>query len=137
VTTSWSSAASVVAWVTGLGFGLPGLYGTWYFATHGEVWRFLGFPTYGEGPFDRVGVEMSVPLLLAFLLICAAELVSGWWLWRGRAMGGGLALALLPFEFTFWLGFALPLGPLLGGVRTVFVLLDWRAARRRERFNPT
>jgi len=127
----------VLAWVTGLGFGLPGLYGTWYFATHDQVWQFLGFPTYGDGPFDRVGLETSVPLLLAFLMICAAELVCGWWLWRRRAMGGEIALVLLPFEFTFWLGFALPLGPVLGGVRTVFVLLDWRAERRRERLNPT
>jgi len=135
--TGWSRSAAVLAWVTGLGFGLPGLYGTWYFANHDEVLQFLGFPTYGEGPFDRVGLETSVPLLLAFVLICAAELVSGWSLWRGRVAGGGLALALLPFEFMFWVGFALPLGPVLGVARTVCVLLDWRTARRRARLHPT
>jgi len=38
-----------------------------------------------------------------------------------------LALVLLPFEFAFWIGFALPFGPPLGVVRTIAVAL---AARR-------
>ena len=34
-----------------------------YFAATGEVWTFLGFPTYGGGPFERWGVSTSVALL--------------------------------------------------------------------------
>jgi len=33
-----------------------------------------------------------------------------------------LALALLPVEFVFWIGFALPFGPLLGLARTALVV---------------
>ena len=51
----------------GLGFGLPAVYGTWYFARHGEVWTFLGFPTYGKGPFQQRGIDTSVALLVTFV----------------------------------------------------------------------
>ena len=106
--------AAALAWAAGLGFGLPCIYAIWYLADRGDVWTFLGFPTYGGGPFEDVGIETTVPLLVVFLLVCAAELVTGWLLWHRRRGGAVLALALLPVEFAFWIGFALPLGPVLG-----------------------
>jgi hypothetical protein len=120
--------AAVCAAISGLGFGLPALYAPWYFAERGEVWIFAGFPTYGDGPFETVGIPTSVPLLVAFALVCAAEVVAAVLLWRGRRAGTVLALVLLPVEFAFWIGFALPFGPLLAVVRTAAVAL---AARRR------
>lgn len=106
----------------GLGFGLPGAYGAWYYARHGEVWTFLGFPTYGGGPFERWGLPTSVGLLLGFAVVCAAEVVVGVLLWRGAVSAPGLALVLLPVEVVFWIGFALPVGPLLGLARTALVV---------------
>jgi hypothetical protein len=40
-------------------------------------------------------------------------------------MGFGLPclVEIMPLEFTFWIGFALPLGPPLGIARTVLVML--------------
>ena len=35
--------------IVGLGFGLPCAYGIRYLSTTGELWTFLGFPTYGGG----------------------------------------------------------------------------------------
>jgi hypothetical protein len=43
-------------------------------------------------------------------------------LWRDATIGPGLALLLLPVEFVFWIGFALPVGPLLGLARTALVV---------------
>jgi hypothetical protein len=123
--------AAVLSWVTGLGFGLPGVYGIAHLARHGTVARFMGFPTYGEGPFERVGIKTSVPLLSAFVGVCAAECVAGGLLWRGRRSGATLSLALLPAECVFWLGFALPFPPLFAAVRTGSVLLDRSRSRRR------
>lgn len=71
-------AAAVLAWLAGLGFGLPCLYGISYFAEHGAVATVLGFPAYGGGPFEDVGVTTSVPLLGAFLGVCVLECVAGW-----------------------------------------------------------
>lgn len=123
--------ASVLSWVGGLGFGLPGLYAMAYFQSHQQVWTFLGFPTYGSGPFEARGIPTSLPLLAAFNALCAAEVASGWLLWRRRKSGAVLSLAILPFQLVFWYGFALPYGPVLGVARTVFLLAGWRALKPR------
>jgi hypothetical protein len=115
-------AAAVCSLVLGLGFGLPGAYGARYYAQHGEVWTFLGFPTYGGGPFERWGIQTSIPLLLGFVAVCAAEVAVGVLLWRETAAAPWLALALLPIELVFWIGFALPFGPVLGLARTALVV---------------
>jgi hypothetical protein len=122
-------SAAVLSFVAGLGFGLPCVLGIRYLFEQGQVWTFLGFPTYGGGPFERVGIKTTVPLLVAFLLVCVVEVVDGWLLWRGSSVGAVLALALLPFEFVFWIGFALPLGPVLGIPRTVLVIMAWSSLR--------
>jgi hypothetical protein len=113
-------AAAVLAWVPGLGFGLPCVYAIWYFAEFGTPWTFLGFPTYGDGPFEANGLETSVPLLVTFLAVCLAEVVLGYLLWTRR--GRLLAFALLPLELAFWIGFALPFGPILGLLRTALLI---------------
>jgi TRAP-type C4-dicarboxylate transport system permease small subunit len=110
-------------------FGLPCVYAIWYLADRGHVWTFMGFPTYGEGPFEDIGIETTVLLLGAFLLVCAEELVAGWMLWQRRRAGVMLALALLPLEFAFWIGFALPLGPVLAVARTAVIIMAWPRAR--------
>lgn len=125
-----TKTASVLAWTAGLGFGLPCAYAIWYFAAHGRVWTFLGFPTYGDGPFEAVGIDTTIPLLAGFLAVCAAETIAGWTLWRGRRVGVVLALLLLPFELAFWIGFALPLGPMFGAARTAAVIAAWISAPR-------
>jgi hypothetical protein len=124
--------AGAIAVLLGLGFGLPGIYATWFFIDRGEVWTFLGFSTYGDGAFEDIGLETSVPLLLAFLLVCAAELALGWWLWTGRPGNRAFAALLLPVELVFWVGFALPLGPILGVVRTALVLVGGRTPHSRS-----
>lgn len=115
--------AAVLSWLAGLGFGLPCVYAIGYFARQGEVWTFLGFPTYGDGPFTRIGIETSVPLLAGFLLVCVAELVVGMLLWQGLTVGAWAALVLLPVELVFWAGFALPVGFVLGLARTALVVV--------------
>jgi hypothetical protein len=121
-------ASAVLSWVLGLGFGLPGLYGIGHFARTGEVWHFLGFPTYGEGPFEEAGVPTSVPLLAACAAVCAGEAAAGWLLWRRQRVGRFWAVALLPLELAFWWGFALPFGPPLGLARTSLALAAWLRA---------
>jgi hypothetical protein len=116
-------AAGVLSVVLGLGFGIPGILGAVHLARTGEVWRFLGFPTYGGGPFERIGLPPSVPLLVAFAVVCAAEVVVGVLLWTDAPHAGLLSYLLLPFELVFWVGFALPFGPLLGLARMTLVLL--------------
>jgi hypothetical protein len=107
----------------GLGFGIPCAFGIRHLAQTGRVWTFLGFPTYGGGPFERIGVMTSTALLFGFLAVCAAEVALAVMLWTHAPHAAALSYALLPFELAFWVGFALPLGPPLGAARTVLVLL--------------
>jgi hypothetical protein len=109
--------------VLGVGFGLPGLLGTFHGARTGEIWKFLGFPTYGGGPFERWGVPTSVALVAGFVLVCAAELVLGVMIQADAPGTKAFAIALLPFEFAYWVGFALPFSPPLGIARTVLLFL--------------
>ena len=99
-------------------------------ADHDQVWSFVGFPTYGDGPFEDIGVETTVPLRAAFVLICAGEAIVGWMLWQHRSSATTLSLALLPLELVFWIGFALPFAFVLGAARTVLVDMARAAARR-------
>ena len=115
--------AAVLAWVSGVGFGVPAVFGLRYFTQHHEVWTFMGFPTYGGGPFERWDIPTSVPLLSGLIAVCAAEVAIGFLLWAGKTSGLWMALALLPFELVYWIRFALPFGPILGVVRTVLVII--------------
>jgi hypothetical protein len=115
--------AGLLSVLLGLGFGLPCAVGMRHLARTGDIWTFLGFPTYGHGPFERAGHPTSVPLMAGFLLVCIVEVVVGVLLWWDAPHAAALAYALLPFEAVFWAGFALPLGPPFGLARTVLLLL--------------
>lgn len=116
-------AAAVSSLILGLGFGIPGAFGIRHLAQTGELWTFLGFPTYGGGPFERIGLSTTVGLLAGFLAVCSCEVGLGVLIWMNAPYATTLSLALLPFELFFWWGFALPLGPVLGAARTILVLL--------------
>jgi hypothetical protein len=122
--------AALLSIFVGLGFGLPCAYGIWYLSRRGEVWTFLGFPTYGEGPFEAISIQTTVLLLAAFLVVCGLEVVTGWLLWHGLHAGAVLAVALLPLELAFWLRYALPLGPPLGLARAILVMMKWSSFMR-------
>jgi hypothetical protein len=107
----------------GIGFGLPCFLGIIHLRRTGEVWTLMGLPTYGDGPFERVGLPTSTALLVAFLGVCLVEVAAGAMIWADAPGANLLSLVLLPFEFAFWIGFALPLGPPLGISRTVLVML--------------
>ena len=118
--------AGGLACLSGLGFGAFGVVGAVHFARRGQVWHVMGFPAYGEGPFERVGIPTSVPLLAGFVAVCAAEVAVGAML-VARAPGARrLSVALLPVELAYWVGFALPYGPVLGVLRTAAVAVSMR-----------
>jgi hypothetical protein len=117
------AAAALCSIVLGMGFGLPGVFGAVHFARTGQIWTFMGFPTYGGGPFERIGLATSVPLLLGFVLVCLAEVVVGVILVLNVSRATTLSYALLPFELAYWIGFALPFGPPLGILRAILLLL--------------
>ncbi|MGO4595672.1 hypothetical protein AB4Z18_17805 [Leifsonia sp. 2TAF2] len=114
--------AGVLSLILGLGFGIPAAVGAWYFGTHGQVWQFLGNPTNGDGPFVEWGVPNSVALMVAFAVVCAADVLCGALLLASSRVGVVLSVVLLPVELVFWIGFLLPFAFPLGVARVVLVL---------------
>lgn len=117
--------ASICLWFAGLGFGLPGLYGIWSVMKGKGMAYVLGFPTYGNGPFEKIGIHTTLPLLTGFLLVCALECVAGWGLWNNDKGSAVLSCVIIPVEMLFYLGFALPFGPPFILLRLVLLFFSW------------
>jgi hypothetical protein len=119
-------AAAILLWFNGLGFGLCCLPGIRNLLTGRDIPTIFGFPAYGGGPFERAGIPTTVPLLSAFLIVCALEVVAGWLTWQGSSVGAIAAIVLAAPGAVFWYGFALPIPPLLAAVRTALIVMSWQ-----------
>jgi hypothetical protein len=118
------AAAGWISIVLGLGFGIPCLFAIQHLSDTGEVWTFMGFPTYGGGPFETAGIQTTVGLLVAFLFVCVAEVVAGVLVISGAPHASLVSYLLLPVAMVFWIGFALPVGPPLGIASAVLLYLS-------------
>jgi hypothetical protein len=120
--TSLRRSAAALAAAAGLGFGIPGIFGLYHFAQTGQIWMFAGFPTYGGGPFENIGLDTSAPLLAGFVVVCVAEVGLAAALWRGGPRSTTFSHSLLPVELAYWSGFALPFGFVFGIGRAALLL---------------
>ncbi len=119
-------SSAVLLLFNGVGFGLPCVLAIRNLLAGRGIPFIMGFPAYGRGPFERIGISTTVPLVAAFLFVCSLEVAAGGLLWGADKIGAILALALLPFGAVFWWGFALPIPPILAIVRTVLIVLNWQ-----------
>lgn len=117
--------ASVLSWLLGIGFGLPCIYGIWHMYKGKGIAYVMGFPSYGHGPFEKIGIYTSIPLLFSFLVVCVLQCLAGQLVWNADKGGALLSLAIIPLEMFFYIGFALPFGPPLVAIRTILILLSW------------
>lgn len=119
--------AAILLWITAFGFGVFCLPAISNLLNGRDIPYVMGFPAYGKGPFERMGIPTTVPLLTAFLLVCILEGLAGWWLWGGHKQGAILALVLIPVGTIFWWGFALPFPPIFALVYTILIVLNWQS----------
>ena len=75
---------------------------------YGELPMMFGFRSMG-GPFEQFGPRAFSALGWTFVGICAADVVAGLGLWRGRRWGARVGLATSPLVLALGGGFALPL----------------------------
>ena len=121
--------AAILLLISGVGFGVFCIPAIRNLLIGRDIPTVMGLPAYGRGPFERVGIRTTVPLLAGFLLVCILESVAGLLVWGGSKVGAILALALLPAGAIFWWGFTLPFGPIFGLLSTVLILLSWQRLR--------
>ena len=117
-------------WLIAFGFGIPAPFVASFYLRERTPPIFMGlFPMYGGGPLDRFSPETFAVLLGLFASLCAAEAYAGWLLWSGEPLGARITLLLLPVEVVFWVGFAIPIPPLIGIVRLGLLAAGWSALR--------
>jgi hypothetical protein len=111
--------------VNGLGFGgfaIPAIVSVGQ--GHGIIYTF-GNPTYGDGPFERIGVPTTVPLLAGFLAACVVQVVGGGLLLWPRPSGIVVSVVGMLLSATFWWGFNLPLAWINAACVLTFLVLAW------------
>src|SRR5215216_2388012 len=65
--------AAILHWFVAVGFGVFCFPAIRNLLTGRPIPIVMGFPAYGQGPFERVGIPTTIPLLAAFLLVCILE----------------------------------------------------------------
>jgi hypothetical protein len=119
--------------VNGLGFGgfaIPAIVSVGQ--GHGIIYTF-GNPTYGNGPFERIGVPTTVPLLAGFLTACVVQVVGGVLLLWPRPSGIVVLVVGMLLSVPFWWGFDLPFAWLNAAVVLTFLALAWTAQKGSSR----
>jgi hypothetical protein len=117
-------------WLVAAGFGIPAPFVASHYSKAGTLPSFMGlFPMYGGGPLDRFSPEVFAVFLGLFTALCALEAYAGWLLWNGEPVGARMTLVLLPVEVAFWVGFAVPVPPLIAIVRLGLLAAGWSALR--------
>jgi len=121
--------AAILHWFIAIGFGVFCFPAIRNLLMGRDIPMVMGFPAYGRGSFERLGISTTVPLLAGFLLVCMLEGVAGFLLWHGYKSGAVLALVLLPVSSVFWWGFDLPIPPIFALIWTILILLSWQYLR--------
>jgi hypothetical protein len=126
---SAARVAGVIQVVLGLGFGIGSAVTMRHLAAHGELpMTPFGFRSMG-GPFEQLGSERLAQLGWAFVVVCAADVIAGVWLWQRRRRGLLLGLLTAPPGFALALGFALPFMLIGLPLRVVLALAGRRSLR--------
>jgi hypothetical protein len=119
--------------VNGLGFGgfaIPAIVSVGQ--GHGIIY-ILGNPTYGNGPFERIGVPTTVPLLAGFLAACVILVSGGVLLLWPRRSGIVVSLVGMLLSAIFWWGFNLPLAWINAATSLTFLVLAWTVQKGSSR----
>jgi hypothetical protein len=114
-------------------YGLPSIpIGIFVLRERRLPWLWDLFPMMGGPWWDSMSIPEFVASLGAFLAVNLVVAAGGILLWHGRRTGAVLALAPLPLEVLFWLGYALPIPPLIALLRIALVAAVWRGLRSRH-----
>jgi hypothetical protein len=123
-------ASAVVHGVTGVGTALviPGVLVGMARERQIQTGPF-GIRSLAGGPFEQLGIDWMVELGWAYVGLSVLEVLAGILLWQRRRSGAWLSVGLTPPLIVFWVGFALPLPPLVAALRLWLLWAGRRALR--------
>lgn len=123
-----TNALSIVVFIDAF-IWLIGVPPTLYYAlTRQALPQFGGIRLMG-GPFEALGIDGLIVAGLLYTVVSGLKIMAAYWLRHGRLEGAILQLILLGLSVIFWYGFALPLGPLLGILQLVLLVLARKSLR--------
>ncbi len=125
------TAASLLFLVPGLGFATVTPFILVYVMSHGSGPVAFGIEFLDGG--SRIGLlwgySAVIALGLALTAVGVMEVVAGLWLMKSLRRGGRLAIALLPLDLFFAVGFGIPVLYVLPPVRTIILASGWKGLR--------
>jgi hypothetical protein len=89
----------------------------------------FGIRALAGGPFERLDIEAMVRLGWVYVGLSLVEVLAGILLWQRRRAGAWLSVGATPPLVVFWVGFALPIPPLLATLRLSLLWAGRRALR--------
>lgn len=117
--------AAGLFWLTAVGLTVFIVPVARYLLNYRKMPQVFGQPAF-SGPLTRLGIETLVLVLAVFVVVCVLEGIAGWLIWNGHRSGGVLGLGLIPVAGIFWVGFELPIPPVIGLARAAIVIANWR-----------
>lgn len=116
--------AAGLYWLTAVGLTVFIVPVARYLLKHREMPKVFGMQAF-SGPLARLSIETLAVVLAAFVVVSVLEGVAGWLIWNHHRSGAVLGLALIPFAAVFWVGFELPIPPLIALGRAAIVIANW------------
>jgi hypothetical protein len=105
---------------------LVGMVPTLYYAfSQGDLPTFGGIQLLG-GPFEKLGINALIVAGIGYIIVSALKILAAYWLGQSRQDGAVLEIILLGLSAIFWFGFDLPLGPIMGIIQVVLLVLGWK-----------
>ena len=105
-------------WLVGVGFALR------YAFVHRAL-PGVGGARALSGPFESLGMEAFIVAGIVYMVVSALKIMVGYWLWNARLDGAVFGLILVGLSAIFWYGFELPIGPIIGIVEVILLVLVW------------
>jgi hypothetical protein len=121
-------ASALLHWVSGIGTAVVLPLELVAMAREGQPVNVMGLPAL-SGPFERLGLDWMVGLGWAYVGLSVLEVLAGILVWRRRRAGALLSVAQVPPAIVFWVGFELPLPPLVAALRLALLWAGREALR--------
>ena len=105
---------------------LVGMVPTLYYALSQKLLPTIGSIQLLGGPFEKLGIDALIVAGIGYIIVSALKILAAYWLRQSRLDGAVLEIILLGLSAIFWYGFDLPLGPIIGIIQAVLLVLAWK-----------
>ncbi len=120
---TWASVLLFVSAARWLIFDVPTVL---YILSNREIPIFFGIRAL-SGPISEIlGIDAVLAAEVPYGALHLLGVVAGYLLWKSKRLGGILGISVIGFSSFFWIGFAVPYGPLIGIPNLYLIISGWK-----------